>query len=456
MQLERKAYRKLIEWKEMSNGSTALMMNGARRVGKSYLAEEFGKREYESYILIDFAKEGRYLRSMFEDDMNDLDLFFSKLSALKATKLYKRRSLIILDEVQLFPLARQMIKTLVADGRYDYIETGSLLSIKANVKNILIPSEEVRFTLDPLDFEEFLWAMGDKVSTEYLEKCFTEKRQVGDRIHKNMMNRFREYMLVGGMPAAVSKYADTKDFAEADLIKRSILDLYRDDIAKHAEGYESKVLSLFDRIPSQLSKKEKKFLLSSLGKNARSRMYEDAFMWLSDGMIVNQCFNSTDPSVGLSMNLDETTHKCYMADTGLLVTHALFDKDYADNTLYRSILLDKVNINEGMLIENIVAQMLRANRHKLFFYSRRKSVKEDARTHEKITENAIEIDFLVTRREKICPVEVKSSGYKSHSSLDRFLKKFGKRIGQPYIVYTRDLKVDDGIMYIPIYMSMFL
>ncbi|MCL1984625.1 MAG: DUF4143 domain-containing protein, partial [Methanomassiliicoccaceae archaeon] len=354
------------------------------------------------------------------------------------------------------PLARQRIKTLVADGRYDYIETGSLLSIKANIKDILIPSEEVRFTLNPLDFEEFLWAMGDKTSAEYLETCFRNRRQVGDRIHKNMMNRFREYMLVGGMPGVVSKYAETKDFAAADLIKRSILDLYRDDITKFAAGYESKVLSLFDRIPSQLSKKEKKFTLSSLGKNARLRTYKDAFMWLAEGMIINQCFNSTDPSVGLSMNLDETTQKCYMADTGLLVTHALFDKDYAENTLYRSILLDKMNINEGMLMENAVTQALRANRHKLFFYSKSKNCKEDPETGEKAIEKAIEIDFLIMREGKICPVEVKSSRYNRHSSLDRFLEKYGKRIGQPYVLYIKDLRVEGGMTYIPIYMSMFL
>ena len=456
MELKRKAYAKLVEWKEDSKGSTALLINGARRVGKSHLAEEFGRRMYDSYIIIDFAQDGKGVRSLFEDDMDNMDLFFSKLSALKTTKLYKKRSLIILDEVQCFPLARQKIKTLVADGRYDYIETGSLLSIKTNVKDILIPSEEVQFILNPLDFEEFLWAMGDVTSAEYLKACFDNKRPVGDKIHKNMMNRFREYLLTGGMPGVVSKYAETKDFAAADLIKRSILDLYRNDISKFAAGYESKVVSLFDQIPSQLSKKEKKFTLSSLGKNARSRSYEDAFMWLADGMIINQCFSATDPSVGLSMNLDHSSQKCYMADTGLLVTHALFDKDYGDNTLYRSILLDKLNINEGMLMENAVAQALRANRHKLFFYSRSKVDKEDPKTHERVVENAIEIDFLITREGKVCPVEVKSSKYNRQSSLDRFMHKFGKHIGSPFVVYTKDLKVEDGKIFIPIYMSMFL
>ena len=456
MELKRKAYAELVAWKENSNGSTALLINGARRVGKSRLAEDLGKREYETYIVIDFAQDGKGVRSMFEDDMDDLDLFFSKLSALKTTELRKRKSLIILDEVQCFPLARQRIKTLVADGRYDYIETGSLLSIKANVKDILIPSEEIEFTLNPLDFEEFLWAMGDEVSTEYLGSCFNNNRPVGGQIHKKMMNRFREYMLVGGMPGVVSKYADTKDFAAADLVKRSILNLYRNDITKFAAGYEGKVLSLFDRIPSQLSKKEKKFNLSSLDKNARYRTYEDAFMWLADGMIISQCFNATDPSVGLAMSLDDTSQKCYMADTGLLVTHALFDKDYAENTLYKSILLDKVSINEGMLTENAVAQALRASRHKLFFYSRSKTAKEDTNTGKSVIENATEIDFLITRNGKVCPVEVKSSRYNRHSSLDRFRDKFGKRTGTPYIVYTEDLKVEDGVTFIPIYMSMFL
>ena len=450
-ELKRKAYDRLKEWKTTSNGSTALLINGARRVGKSHLAEKFGMEEYTSYILIDFAQEGNNVRSLFENDMDDLDLLFNKLSALKSTNLVERDSLIILDEVQCFPLARQRIKKLVADGRYDYIETGSLLSIKMNVKDILIPSEEIQFVLNPLDFEEFLWALGDNTSVPYAKDCFNKRVPLGEAIHKKIMNRFREYILVGGMPGPVSKYVETKDFASTDIIKRSILDLYRNDISKFASGYESKVTSIFDEIPSQLSKKEKKFLLSSIKKNARMRSYEDAFMWLADGMIINQCFNATDPSIGLRMHLDSTKQKCYMADTGLLVTHSLFDRDYSDNILYKSILLDKVDVNEGMLTENVVSQMLRANRHKLFFYSRPSKTEDDG-----TVEKPLEVDFLIQSEGKICPVEVKSSGYMTHSSLNRFIGKFGKRIGQAYVVCTSDVKEKDGILYIPMYMAMFL
>jgi predicted AAA+ superfamily ATPase len=380
--------------------------------------------------------------------MYDLDLFFNKLSVLKDTPLFERNSLVILDEIQCFPWARQMIKKLVSDGRYDYIETGSLLSIKTNIDGILIPSEEIHMTLQPLDFEEFLWGMGDRTSIPYVKKCFEERKPVGTAIHKHLMNRYREYLLVGGMPGAVSRYADTRDFALTDHVKKSILTLYRSDIPRFAKGYEKKVVSIFDEIPAQLSKKEKRFTLSSVDKNARMRTYEEAFMWLADGMIVNQCFDATDPTVGLSMNLDSTKQKCYMADTGLLVTHALFDRDYADKTLYKSILLEKVNVNEGLIVENSVAQTLRAKGDKLFFYSKPAKTNDDGSV-----DKAIEIDFLIVRDGKVCPVEVKSSGYMTHSSLDRFRKKFGKRLGQAYVICEGDVKEKDGVLYIPFYMA---
>lgn len=450
-ELERKAYQKLREWKIQSRGKTALLINGARRVGKSHLAEKFGKNEYASCIVIDFSVDLTEVGPMFKEDMYDMDLFFNKLSVLKSTPLFERNSLIILDEIQCFPFARQMVKKLVADGRYDYIETGSLLSIKTNIEDILIPSEEIHMTLQPLDFEEFLWGMGDSTSAPYIRRCFDEHTPLGEAIHKRLMNRYREYLLVGGMPGAVSEYIDTRDLALTDLTKKSILTLYRSDIPRFAKGYENKVVSIFDEIPAQLSKKEKKFTLTSLDKNARMRTYEDAFMWLADGMIINQCFNATDPSVGLSMYLDSTKQKCYMADTGLLVTHALFDREYADNGLYKSILLDKVDVNEGMITENATAQALRANGHKLFFYSRPEKTRDDG-----TRDSAIEVDFLIVRNGKVCPVEVKSSGYRTHTSLDRFRAKFGKRLGQAYVVCGSDLKESNGVMYIPFYMTMLL
>lgn len=447
MLLKRKAYDKLAYWKSHSNGKTAILIDGARRVGKSFLAEEFGRNEYKSFFTVNFAQITANVKRIFENDSMDLDLFFNELSAVYATKLYPRESLIIFDEVQRYPKAREMIKFLVADGRYDFIETGSLISIKQNIQDIVIPSEEEHFTLNPLDFEEFLWAMGDETSIPYAKMCFDTLKPLGPAVHRKLLNSFRQYMLIGGMPQVVSTYIETKDFEEADLVKRTILRLYRQDITKFAAGYESKVQSIFDEIPGQLSKKEKKFNLSSLGKSSKMRTYEDSFMWLNDGMIINTCYNATDPTVGLSMYLDSTSMKCYMADTGLLIAHAFGENAYTDNELYRAVLLDKIGINEGMLMENIVAQTFVSSGRKLFFYSR-----SDTNNRE----NHMEIDFLLSKGKKICPVEVKSSSYSAHSSLDKFTKKFKGRIGQPYILYGKDVLVKDDIVHLPIYMAMFL
>ena len=444
---ERKLYQKLLEWKEISNGSTAMLIDGARRVGKSYLAEEFAKREYKSYMVINFSNVNNMIKDIFENDFMDLDLFFNKLSFAFGATLYERESLIIFDEVQRYPKARELIKFLVADGRYDYIETGSLISIKHNIEDIVIPSEEEHLMLHPFDFEEFLWAMGDRVTVPFIKSCFEQEQPLGEAAHRKAMNSFRQYMLVGGMPQAVAEYAATKDFARVDRIKSIILNLYRQDITRFAQGYESKVQAIFDEIPGQLSKKEKKFAITSLGKDSKTRTYEDAFMWLTDGMIINNCYNATDPSVGLSMYLDVTSRKCYMADTGLLVTHAFHDNDYMENELYKAVLLDRINVNEGMLMENIVAQTFRVNGHKLFFYARNDNVER---------KNHMEIDFLISKKNKICPVEVKSSRYNKHSSLDKFRAKFKGRIGQSYILYTKDLKREEDILYLPLYMGMFL
>ena len=445
--LKRKIYEELIKWKRISNGSTALLIDGARRVGKSYIAEEFAKNEYKSYILVDFGNVPNDVLHLFAQESSDLDLFFAKLSAFYGIKLFKRDSLIVFDEVQQFPRARQLIKYLVADGRYDYLETGSLIRLKKNVQDIIIPSEEEHIEMFPMDFEEFLWAMGDTVTVPLIKACFESKKPLGQALHRKIMNDFRQYVLVGGMPQSVAAYLNGKDFEASDMAKRRILKLYHDDVSKFAEGYEDKVFALFDGIPAQLSKKEKKYKLSSLGKKARFRSYEDSFVWLNESMIVNTCFNATDPNVGLALSADHSTQKCYMADTGLLVTQTFMDKAFTENGLYRAILFDKLSINEGMIMENVVAQMFRTNGHKLYFYSR-----SDA-TNRK---NDMEIDFLITEGNKICPIEVKSNNYVSHSSLDKFRDKFSSKIGNSYILYSKDVIVKDGIIHLPIYMAMFL
>lgn len=442
--LKRKLYYDLTAWKKRSGGTTALLIDGARRVGKSFLAEAFAKNEYRSYILIDFGNVPQDILDLFEHDTGDLDLFFAKLSAYYRTALYQRESLIVFDEVQQYPRARQLIKYLVADGRYDYLETGSLIRLKKNVQDIIIPSEEEHMELHPMDFEEFLWAMGDETTMPLIRACFESRRPLGAPLHRKIMNDFRQYLLVGGMPQSVLAYLDGKNFEASDIAKRHILRLYREDVSKFASGYEDKVYAVFDGIPGQLSKKEKKYKLAALGKNARFRSYEDSFIWLGEAMIINPCFNATDPSVGLALSADHATQKCYMADTGLLVTHTFMDNAYTDNELYRAILFDKLDINEGMIMENVVAQMLRQGRRRLYFYSRSDSSNR---------ENHMEIDFLITQGKKICPVEVKSGNYRSHSSLDKFRKKFSGKLGQSYILYTKDVMEKDGILHLPLYMA---
>ena len=445
--LKRKIYDELLSWKQKSCGQTALLIAGARRVGKSFIAESFAKQEYKSHIIIDFGNAPQDILDLFLNESADLDLFFAKLSAFYSTVLHKRESLIVFDEVQQFPRARQLIKYLVADGRYDYLETGSLIRLKKNTENIIIPSEEEHIELFPLDFEEFLWALGDEATVPLIKTCFEAKRPLGQALHRKVMNDFRQYVLVGGMPQSVLAYIDGKDFAASDEAKRRILRLYRDDVSKFAAGYEEKVYAVFDGIPGQLSKKEKKYKLSSLNKNARFRAYEDSFIWLNEAMVVNACFNATDPGVGLALSADHATQKCYMADTGLLVTHTFMDRAFTDNELYKAILFDKLDVNEGMIMENIVAQMLRRNGHKLYFYSRSDSEKR---------ENHMEIDFLITENKKIAPIEVKSANYRSHSSLDKFRKKFSSKIGTSYILYPKDVMQKDGVWHLPLYMAMFL
>lgn len=442
--LKRKIYNELVMWKKESNGATAMMIDGARRVGKSFIAEEFAKNEYKSYILIDFGKAPKDVLDLFDNDSWNLDLFFAKLSVFYSTVLHKRESIIIFDEVQQYPRARQLIKYLVEDGRYDYLETGSLIRLKKNVQDIIIPSEEEHIEMFPLDFEEFLWSMGDEVTYPLIKQCFETKTPLGAAIHRKIMNDFRQYILVGGMPQSVLAYNDGKNFEASDIAKRRILKLYRDDVVKFAEGYEDKVFAVFDGIPGQLSKSEKKYKLSSISKSARFRNYEESFIWLREAMVVNTCFNTTDPHVGLALSSDNATQKCYMADTGLLVTHTFKDEKYTDNELYKGILFDRLNINEGMLMENVVAQMLRLHRERLYFYSRCDSQNR---------ENHMEIDFVISEGKKIAPIEVKSGDYKSHSSIDKFRKKFSSVVGNAYIFYTKDVMIKDGIIHLPLYMA---
>ena len=446
--MKRKIYNKLLEWKTARKGEVALLIEGARRIGKSYIVEKFAKNEYTSYILIDFNKVGNNVKRWFTDYMEDLDTFFEHLELHYHVKLIPRQSVIIFDEVQLYPRARAAIKYLVADGRYDYLETGSLISIKSNVKDIVIPSEERAIEMHPMDFEEFLWAMGNETLMPYIEKQYLAAKPLKD-LHREAMDMFRRYMVVGGMPQAVEKYIQTRDLEQVDAIKRDILAIYRNDIRKYAGRLAMKVESIFDEIPAQLQRNERKFRLADLKKDARMRDYETAFMWLSDAKIVNCCYNTTAPNIGLKLNMERTTLKCYMADTGLLISHAFDEKQIVSKELYRKLLMDKLEVNAGMLIENIVAQMLVAAGHKLYFYSN--ADKEDAN-------NRMEIDFLirkepVTSRHNIIPIEAKSSTGYTTASLQKCARKFGEFITAPTVIHPADGRIDETIRYVPLYMT---
>lgn len=450
--MRRKIYNRLLQWKNKSNGESALLVQGARRVGKSYIVEEFAKKEYRSYILIDFNIVDPQVKDMFLHDLNDMNTFFLKLTTFFNTKLYDRESLIILDEVQLFPRARSAVKYLVTDGRYDYIETGSLISIRENVKDILIPSEEDHINLYPMDFEEFLWAIGNETMMTLIQSCFQNKKPLGQALHRKAMDLFRQYLIVGGMPQAVDAFVSCRDFDRVDQAKRRILNLYRDDIRKHAKGYEMKVEAIYDELPSQLKNQNRHFKLSSLKEGARFDEYKDSLFWLSDAMIVNNCYNSTEPSIGLNRNRDRTLLKCYMGDTGLLISHAFDENGIVSEEIYKKLLLDKLEVNMGMILENVVAQMLTAKGHKLYFYAN--SSRNDASSR-------MEIDFLtakdkISSRHNISPIEVKSGKNYTLSSLKKFIKKYSEQMYTPYVLHTGDLKEEDGILYLPLYMTPFL
>lgn len=453
--MKRKIYQQLLEWKRERKGDVALLIEGARRIGKSYIVEEFAKNEYDSYLLVDFSKVNPQVMDFFNLYLDDLDTLFMNLEVYFRRKLIPRQSyteeahsIIIFDEVQFCPRARAAIKHLVADHRFDYIETGSLVSIKKNVKDIMIPSEEHAIEMFPMDFEEFLWAIGDEVMMPYIKRQF-EKCQPMGVLHRKALDYFRHYMIVGGMPQVVAKYVETRDFERVDEVKRDILSLYRNDIRKYADTQETKVAAIFEEIPGQLQKHEKKFRLSSLQMGARMREYSEAFFWLNDAKIVNCCYNSTAPNIGLKLNEERTTLKCYMGDTGLLISHAFDERGIVTDELYQKLLFGKLEVNSGMLVENIVAQMLRAAGHKLYFYS--KNTNDSS-------EDRMEIDFLIakptiTSRHNISPIEVKSGKSYTLASLRKCIAKYGQQLSTPYVLHDKDLKKDGDILYLPLYMT---
>lgn len=440
---ERKIYQKMLKWKNESNGKTALLIKGARRVGKSTVAEEFAKKEYTSYILIDFSIAGTEVHNLFKD-LSDLNYLFLRLQLIYHVNLENRKSVIIFDEVQTEPLARQAIKHLVKDGRYDYIETGSLLSIKKNVENIVIPSEETRIEMVPMDYEEFRWALGDKTTISMLKTAFENKMPLSDDLNRKMMRDFRLYMLVGGMPQAVNEYIATNNFSKVDQVKRSILELYQDDLRKIDKTGRASLM--FQAIPSELAKNSSRYQISSVIPNGRQDRTLEIISDMKDSLTVNLAYHANDPSCGMSLHEDIHKYKMFLSDTGLFTTLAFMDKDFTENIIYEKLLSDKLDTDLGYLYENIVSQMLYANGNKLFYYTFPK---------ENSTHN-YEIDFLIAKKNKVCPIEVKSSGYKTHASIDAFATKFSSKIGQKYLIYTKDLKKDKDLLCVPVYMTMFL
>ena len=442
MEFKRKVYAKMLEWKNEFAPNYALFLKGARRVGKSTLAVKLGKEEYKTYIEIRFDKAPDDIKDLFVNSLEDLDSFFNKLQVFYKTRLYPGKSLIILDEIQLFPQARQALKTLLEDKRYDYIETGSLASITKKSKQRLIPSEEYIVEVLPMDFEEFLWALDDNITIDLIKEHYSKVKPLG-KIGKNIMHTFREYLLVGGMPQAVVKYVETKDFGKVDFVKQTILSLYENDIDSQNEENSTYIKNIFMHIPSELSKHDKQFVFSHID-GARRREYSGPMKWLNEAMIVNVAENVNDPSVAFNLSTIDPSFKCYIGDTGLLVSLAYKNKDYLENELYSAILFDKLHINEGMIIENVVCQSLKANGHNIYFYK-----KIDKATKKTV----MEIDFLIRQGNKVCPIEVKSSDNYTTKSLQIFKKTFSNKIGTLYVLHNGDVKREENIIYLPYYMA---
>ncbi len=441
MAFKRKIYSVFSDWKKNWAGKRALLVQGARRIGKSTIVEEFGKNEYKTYILINFQTDLYKVEELFKNDISDLDTFFRNLSLIYGTKLYERESLIIFDEVQLYPLARQSIKQLVADGRYDFIETGSLISLRQNVDKILIPSEEKSVNMYPMDFEEFLWAKGDEITSGAIRQAFESGKPLGDAAHRKIMKDFRLYMAVGGMPQAVAELLESNDFSRVDEVKRDILNLYENDLKKIDGSYKLYTSLIFKAIPSELSSHSRLFKAATLGKNVRVSRNYNSFAAINDSMIVNTAYNCADPHIGFALTKDYSKQKIYMGDTGLLVTQIFRDSaEPIEESIYKEIIFNKLGINMGMIIENIVAQMLRADGYEPFFHAF----------------GRYEVDFIIPDGKKLNALEIKSSAYKSHSSLDKFAVKFSDRIKNQYVVYSKDFKKEGNVTYLPFYMVMCL
>ena len=440
---KRKIYDRILDWKENRSDRYALLIKGARRVGKSTIAEQFGKNEFKSYVMIDFAHTSKEIIELF-DDMYDLDFFFLRLQQFTGVKLYEKESLIIFDEVQLCPKARQAIKYLVKDGRYKYIETGSLISIKKNTENILIPSEEHKINMYPMDFEEFLWAVNDEVTADTIRYLLNNKKTAGNAMHRSLMRTFRLYMLIGGMPQAIETYLETNNLQDVDNVKREIIDLYEEDFIKiDRTGLAGDV---YDSIPSSLSSNASRYVLSLARKDLRSKQVFELLPDMLSSYTVNIAYHANNPDVGMSLEKDIDCNKLFISDTGLFITLVYRDKDFTENVIYNKLLSDKLDTNLGYIYENAVAQMLTVKGNNLFYY-----------TFGSETSNHLyEIDFLLSSGNKICPMEVKSGNYRSHTSLDLFCDKYSKRIKEKYVVHTKDYKWENGISYLPVYMVPFL
>lgn len=446
---KRKVYDELLRWKKLSQGKTAALIEGARRIGKSTIAQAFAETEYDDYLLLDFSIESEDIKQNFKENIGDLDAFFRTLFLLKGKNLPANNAVIIFDEVQLFPLARQSIKALVADGRYDYIETGSLISIKKNVQDILIPSEEYRIKMYPMDFEEFLWAQKDNVTAPAIREAFDTMKPLSDAIHRKILKSFRTYIAIGGMPQAITAFVEGQTFDQIDLIKRTIVALYEEDINKYGSRSDL-ALRIFKSIPDQLTHHNSRFKMSTLGKDTRYPNIAGSLEFLCNSMVVNECKNIATPDILLDMHSDNSNFKLFMADTGLLVTQAMKCGLYSEESLYKKLIVDKLSTNLGMIMENAVGQMLAANGHPLRFHEFKFQPKDSNR------EKAYELDFLLVRNGKICPVEVKSSGYRAHKSLDYFFEKYTIKNTERYVLYTKNLKRENSIKYLPIYMAICL
>lgn len=440
---KRKAYNRMLLWKKERAGATALLIQGARRIGKSTLAEEFAKNEYKSHLLIDFSVAPAEVFELF-NDISDLNYIFFRLQLIYKIQLYERESAVIFDEVQKCPLARQAIKHLVKDHRYDYIETGSLISVRKSSVDIVIPSEETKIDMFPMDYEEFKWALGDTVTIPLLHTAFDRRMALGDSIHRRMMRDFRLYMLIGGMPQAVAEYIKTNNMEAVDMVKRDIIALYEEDFNKIDDT--ERASAMFDAIPALLSKNSLRYKVSSAIPGEKPGRVESIIKMMENSMTVNVAYHANDPNAGLALTRDNEYFKMYVGDTGLFITLAFKDKDFTDNVIYNKLLNDKLSTNLGYVYENVIAQMLRATGKKLYYHT---IPYGDGKKH-------YEVDFVIADGHKVSPVEVKSSGYKTHASLDEFCRKYSDRIQSKYIVYTKDLNRIGDVNYIPVYMAMFL